>query len=506
MYPFLFSNLGSIKDYETGEFWNKNEFFQEIKYRIAYFVNIGIKKKEKVIIAHGNNIRFFADLFALWHLNASAVCIDNNIGISEFDNIKNTCSSKFIIVNGKMPAKISKFKNKNIKFIDTMKCNKGIFNLKNKDIKFDANFESIALILFTSGTTGIPKGVVHTFRSLISKWISLENFVPLKYMKNSMCLLPTNFGHGLICNCLYPLLNGNTLLILPKFNLALLSKLNKIIDDNDITYMSSVPSVWKIVLKLSKKPIKESLKLITCGSAPLSAFLWKNIQDWSSIKRVWNTYGITETGSWIAGTQGNNILPKDGMTGKGWGTNIMISKDISNITNEISLLSSNNSMKRNEKGYIWVQTTSLMQGYLGLKKMTNAVICGSWFFTGDLGYLDSKGNLVLTGRVRNEINTGGIKVTPEDIDIILERHPKIIESCTFGMPDDLAGEIVATAIIIKGKSSLLAHEIYKWTCKYISDYKAPKVWYKVEEIPKTLRGKINREEVAKYCSKIQKMK
>ena len=96
MYPFLFSNLGSIKDYETGEFWNKNEFFQEIKYRIAYFVNIGIKKKEKVIIAHGNNIRFFADLFALWHLNASAVCIDNNIGISEFDNIKNTCSSKFI--------------------------------------------------------------------------------------------------------------------------------------------------------------------------------------------------------------------------------------------------------------------------------------------------------------------------------------------------------------------------------------------------------------------------
>ena len=153
-----------------------------------------------------------------------------------------------------------------------------------------------------------------------------------------------------------------------------------------------------------------------------------------------------------------------------------------------------------------MQTTSLMQGYLGLKKMTNAVICGSWFFTGDLGYLDSKGNLVLTGRVRNEINTGGIKVTPEDIDLILERHPKIIESCTFGMPDDLAGEIVATAIIIKGKSSLLAHEIYKWTCKYISDYKAPKVWYKVEEIPKTLRGKINREEVAKYCSKIQKMK
>ena len=508
MYPFLFANLGNIQDYETGVFWGRKEFFKNIKYRIAYFKNIGIKPKEKVIIAHGNNIRFFADLFALWHLNASAVCIDNNIGISEFENIINTCSSKFVIVNGKIPLKISKFKHKTIKFIDTMKCNKNtnIIDLNNIHIKFDANFENIALILFTSGTTGVPKGVVHTFRSLISKWISLEDFVPLKYMKNSMCLLPTNFGHGLICNCLYPLLNGKTLLILPKFNIALLSKLNKIIDENNITYMSSVPSVWKIVLKLSKKPIKKSLKLITCGSSPLSAYLWNNIQNWSSIKRVWNTYGITETGSWIAGTQGNSIIPKDGMTGKGWGTKIIISKEISNISNDANLLDSNNCLKKNERGYIWVQTSSLMQGYLGQKKMTNSVVCGSWFFTGDLGYIDSKGSLVLTGRVRNEINTGGIKVTPEDIDLILERHPKIIESCTFGMPDDLAGEIVATAIIIKQGSNLLSNDIYKWTCKYISDYKAPKVWYRVKEIPKTPRGKINREEVAKYCSKIPKMK
>ena len=506
MYPFLFSNLGNIKDYETGEFWSRKEFFKEIQCRIACFKNLGIKKNDKVIIAHGNNIRFFADLFALWHLNASAVCIDNNIGISEFDNIISVCKSSFIIIKGKIPDKISKSKYKKVQFVDTMKCNQEILNLDNKNIKFDSNFESIALILFTSGTTGTPKGVVHTFRSLISKWISLENFVPLKYMNNSLCLLPTNFGHGLICNCLYPLLNGKTLLILPKFNITLLSKLNKIIDENNINYMSSVPSVWKIVLNLSKKPVKNSLQLITCGSAPLSAFLWENIQNWSSIKRVWNTYGITETGSWIAGTEGSNVVPKDGKTGRGWGTNIIISKDISNIKNDINLLDNNNRMKKNEKGYIWVQTSSLMQGYLGQKKMTNSVVCGSWFFTGDLGYLDPKGNLVLTGRVRNEINTGGIKVTPEDIDLILERNPKIIESCTFGMPDDLAGEIVATALIIKENTNLLSDDMHKWICKYISDYKAPKVWYRVKEIPKTTRGKINREEVAKYCSNITKMK
>ena len=103
--------------------------------------------------------------------------------------------------------------------------------------------------------------------------------------------------------------------------------------------MSSVPSIWKIVVKLSKKP-KKLFRLITCGSAPLSAYLWSNIQKWASIKRVWNTYGITETGSWIAGTHGNKVFPKDGKIGKGWGTNILISNETPDMIKNINLLSS----------------------------------------------------------------------------------------------------------------------------------------------------------------------
>jgi acyl-CoA synthetase (AMP-forming)/AMP-acid ligase II len=505
MYPFLFSNLGNIKEYESGEVWDKNEFFKHIEKRILIYKNLGITPNSKVIIAHGNNIRFFADLFALWHINAVAICIDNNIGLSEFKNIKKVCSSNFVIYKKEIPNKIISFKNK-LKFINTDNLNfpKVKKIAKNKiDLKF--NLDKTALILFTSGTTGIPKGVVHTFRSLISKWISLKNSVPLKYMKNSMCMLPTNFGHGLICNCLYPLVNGKSLLILPKFSVSILSKLNTIIDENKISYLSSVPSVWKTVTKITKKPKKNTLKLITCGSAPLSAFLWKQIQSWSSINRVWNTYGITETGSWIAGTQGSKVIPKDGFIGKGWGTNILITKDIKDIKNKINLLYLNRPIKKNEKGYIWVQTTSLMKGYLKQTALTNKVIYGSWFFTGDIGFLDSNYNLIITGRVRNEINTGGIKVMPEDIDIILEKHNMIEESCTFGVPDELAGEKVATAIMLKKGSKLSSNDLFKWIIKYISDYKAPKIWYKVNKIPKTSRGKVNREEVAKFCSNLKRM-
>tara|TARA_X000000950_G_C13860246_1_gene638404 strand:- start:369 stop:1886 length:1518 start_codon:yes stop_codon:yes gene_type:complete len=505
LYPFLFSNLGSIKDYESGETWKRDVFFKEINIRISYFKKVGIKEKEKVLLCHGNNSIFFADLFALWCLNATAVCLDNNVGISEFNNIVKSCKSKYVIIKDKKPEKLKSYRNSLLKYINTNKCY-AFKEKKSSSITFKPHFENIALILFTSGTTGVPKGVVHTFRTLIAKWITLKEHVPLKYLKKSLCLLPTNFGHGLICNCLYPLLNGKDLLILPKFNITLLSKINKILDQNAITFMSSVPSVWKIILELSKQPKNKSLKLITCGSAPLSSFLWSKIQKWALIKRVWNTYGITETGSWIAGTKGNAVVPFDGKTGMGWGTNILISKESNRMSKNTSLLESNFYKKRNIRGYIWVQTPCLMQGYLNQTKATNSVVLGSWFFTGDIGYLDSKNNLVLTGRVRNEINTGGIKVTPEDIDIILEKHSNIEESCTFGLPDKLAGEIVATAIVLKNNKSLHSSELNKWIKKFISDYKSPKVWYKVKEIPKTTRGKINRDEVAKFCVNLEKMK
>jgi len=508
MYPYFFETIGGIVDYQSGEEWSVSDLKREISARIAYYQKKGVSSQDKVIIVHGNNVRFFADLFALWHLNVCAVCVDVNIGSTEFENIAAYCESRFAICLDGIPEKLTKVNSNLIAFIDTLAIPKEEKSAKKTTtIPFPLNIDDPALILFTSGTTGMPKGVVHTFRTLMAKWIILSENVPLEHMDVSLCLLPTNFGHGLICNCLYPLLSGKKLVILPKFNLTVLAKLGNIIDEFSVTYMSSVPSVWKSALSLSHPPKKGGLRLVTCGSAPLSADLWQKIQQWTGTKRIWNTYGITETGSWIAGTSVDVVEPKDGLIGHGWGTRILISKNQGMTEGKIDKLLEKNSLPVGEVGYVWLQTPTLMQGYLNRPDLTQSVVCGTWFYTGDLGYINEEGLLVLCGRVRNEINYGGIKVIPEDVDLILERHEAIVESCTFGLADEMAGQVVAVAVVLKeGLKKPAVAELKQWSGQYLSDYKVPIVWYEVDAIPKTPRGKVNRADVVEFCQSRSKMK
>ena len=144
-----------------------------------------------------------------------------------------------------------------------------------------------------------------------------------------------------------------------------------------------------------------------------------------------------------------------------------------------------------------------MKEYLNRPDLTQAVVQGSWFYTGDIGYLDEMGNLVLVGRARSEINKGGIKISPEEIDLALEKHPAIAEACSFGIKDDVLGENVAAAIVIsEDRQESGVQDLVEFCSGLLSDYKIPATWFKVDNIPKTSRGKINRANVAEFCQSL----
>jgi acyl-CoA synthetase (AMP-forming)/AMP-acid ligase II len=268
------------------------------------------------------------------------------------------------------------------------------------------------------------------------------------------------------------------------------------LDEHEITFMSSVPSVWRIAIKTAQPPQSRVLERVHCGSAPLSGVLWKGIQQWTGTDDVCNAYGITETGSWLAGTAASEVSPADGLIGEAWGGVIRV-LSLGN-TNEVP--AGEHECEVAQSGYVWVNTPALMKGYLDRDDLTAGVVSNGWFLTGDIGLVDEDGRLFLKGREREEINRGGMKVYPGDIDSVVERFEETVDVCCFGCEDPLLGENVGVAVVLSSQNEDVLRGLHAWTERHLAKHQMPVKWYLMEEIPRTSRGKINRALVAKRCA------
>jgi acyl-CoA synthetase (AMP-forming)/AMP-acid ligase II len=144
-----------------------------------------------------------------------------------------------------------------------------------------------------------------------------------------------------------------------------------------------------------------------------------------------------------------------------------------------------------------------MRGYLGRDDLTNEVVAAGWFRTGDIGLLDTRGWLYLRGRQREEINKGGMKVHPADIDAVAERFAATVDVCTFAVEDELLGEDVGVALVLRERDPATLRQLHEWMAQHLARHQMPKRWYLVDEIPRTSRGKINRSVVAERCVGLQ---
>jgi acyl-CoA synthetase (AMP-forming)/AMP-acid ligase II len=441
------------------------------------------------------------DLLAIWTLGGCAVPIDPRMTKFEVETLAGAASPRLSLWLGNPDDSVaSPLAGMGVEAIDSsMISGNGIPSMFPALPGDTLSLDEPALILFTSGTTGNPKGVVHTHRSLRARWMSLKQSLGLRKFRRTLCLLPTHFGHGLICNCLFPWLSGQDLFILPPFKPEVILHLGDLLDENEITFMSSVPSVWRLALKTARPPSSSSLERICCGSAPLSAHLWREIQDWSGTREVLNSYGITETGSWVAGTTVPGFSPEDGLIGEGWGANIKILKEADTAIPPVMM----RECSPGQAGHVWINTPALMKGYLGRDDLTREVVSQGWFLTGDIGFMDDRGLLFLTGREREEINKGGMKIYPSDVDAVAERWEHTVDVCTFGIEDSLLGENVGIAFVLKEPNEDNLRNFIQWLRQHLGSHQMPHRWYLLKEIPRNSRGKVNRSRVAQRCELLQ---
>jgi len=445
-----------LHNVRTGERLDYAAFANRVDASTNELKQRSLGKAERVVIGCADPIKCLSNLFAAWNNELCAVLVTPSLSEDEKDRVERKTAP--------------------VLWID----DDGVRTCAVREAH-EAEFPDAALILMTSGTTGDPKGIVHSQETLRRRLELNVAEIGADTLRDTLCTLPLFFGHGLIGNCLTPMRAGKALHLLPSPTLAEIQVFSEIIDQNRISFFSSVPSLWRMILKLSPPP-ESSPARVHIGSAPLSVSLWQEVVDWCGTSEVFNAFGMTETANWMSGGRLEDQEKAEGYVGKPWGGEFRVYID--------------GELKGAGTGEVAVNTPSLMLGYWRDPEKNREIMVEGFMLTGDVGELDDQQSLRLIGRNKHEINRGGIKILAEEIDMLLERHPLVSEACGFGIPDEISGEFVG-AVVTSNAAELTSGDLLNW-CRSNARHEAvPHRLEIVSEIPKNDRGKVVRSAVQK---------
>ncbi len=356
--------------------------------------------------------------------------------------------------------------------------------------------EDVVTLLYTSGTTGSPKGVMSTHFGLIhTTWASAENQRLTE--KDRLCLsVPLSHMFGCICITLAAILKGATLVI-PSETFDP-EKILEAIQKEGCTAIYGSPSAFLSLMEHPKSRATDfrSLRTGIMGGAQCPIEVMKKVVEEMRVKEIVIGYGLTESSSWITMTCPEDPLELRVST---------IGKALPGVEIKIVDPLTGEEVSRGVTGEICARGFN-MKGYYKMPVATaHAIDPSGWLHTGDLGYLDEKGYLRITGRVKEVINKGGEVIYPSEIEEVLFSHPKISNVQVFGVPDKLFGEELAAWIKVKEGEEVNEKEIVNFCKEKLPPSHIPRYFKFVKEFPMTPLGKIQKFKMREMAIKEYKL-
>ncbi|KAG9255733.1 uncharacterized protein F5Z01DRAFT_652019 [Emericellopsis atlantica] len=351
--------------------------------------------------------------------------------------------------------------------------------------------DDVALILHTSGTTSRPKVVPLTHRNLTRTMGNIRDTYQLTPRDRTMLVMPLFHVHGLLAALLAPLHTGGSMVVPAKFSAT---DFWRDFTTHKANWYTAVPTIHQILLRNPPPEPRPQIRFIRSCSSPLSPTVFHQLEKTYNAP-VLEAYAMTEAAHQMT----SNPLPpakrKPGSVGIGQGVEVKI------------LDGQGEELAQGKEGEICVRGENVTKGYLNSPSANASSYTTEGFFrTGDQGKLDEDGYVIITGRIKELINKGGEKISPIELDNVLTRHPQVAEAVSFAIPDEVYGQDIGVAVVLKSGKQLDAATLKGWVAEKVAKFKIPKNVYFTEVMPKTATGKIQRRIVAETMMKTPKAK
>jgi 4-coumarate--CoA ligase len=344
-------------------------------------------------------------------------------------------------------------------------------------VPIDIN-EKVVVLPYSSGTTGLPKGVMLTHHNLVANLAQSRPVLDYGEGEVALAVLPFFhiYGMQVLMNGL--LAEGVTVVTMPRFDME---QALSLIQEHNVTQVFAVPP---IVLGLAKHPAVDnfdlsSLRKIFCGAAPLGGDLAEEAAARIGCPVV-QGYGMTELSPISHATAGSDAKPG--------------SSGITVPNTECRLVDSDGEDQGVDgEGELWVRGPQVMKGYLNNPEATAATIdSDGWLHTGDVARIDADGHTYIVDRVKELIKYKGFQVPPAELEALIVTHPAVADVAVIGVPDVEAGELPRAYVVLKPGAEASAEELQEFVAGHVATYKHIRQVVFVDEIPKSASGKILR--------------
>ncbi|MGD0022248.1 MAG: long-chain fatty acid--CoA ligase [Smithellaceae bacterium] len=511
IHRFLTDTVAQHPDYIAFTFNETNTSYRELNEKVNKFALIlqkaGVKKGDGIAFLLVNSPTYVIAFFAAIKLGAIVANLSVGIQGEELIRCLNNSGAKIVITLDLFAQNLySVVKDTGVKTV----IFHSVFGLEKKILMEEgipkpqifqellASIErapepvveispaDVAVLQYTSGSTGTPKAATLTHSNIVASVLQSDTWMGIKGAGNAavMCIIPFFHVFGMSSCLLVSVLKGYRMILLPRMDLMDILSLMKMLETYKPISFPAVPSLWSTIMSRSPETARtqfSSIQVAVSGGAPLAPAVHDKFEELTG-RKIMEAYGLSEASS------ATHITPYPHGAPRG-------SIGLPLPDTEVRIMDMETGQKEcamGEVGELVVKGPQIMQGYWNNKELTAAVLCGGWFYTGDMARMDKDGYFYLVDRKDDLIISKGFNVYPGQIEDILKRHPKIKDAAVIGIPDRIKGQAIIAVIVLNEGLQGDKEEFLQYCKENLPDYRLPKTILLRDEIPRDPAGKLLR--------------